>query len=99
MASTIRGSDNFDSGTIDPTDFGAVGTYLAAGCDGDFAGGETTAGSNLRKNGNTNGQNNFVQNMTVHNSYNQSGTWRAMGLSDDYSGQTWVSSNLWVRIS
>lgn len=99
---TVNGTSVVGSGDISAgasTTFAAVGTYLAAGATGNYSGGETIAGSSLRYNTGTDGQNNCQNVYTAHASYSKSGTWRAMGKSDDYASQGWPSGNLWVRIS
>jgi len=99
FSGNLYGNGSNLTGVGGSTAFGAVGTYVAAAAFGDYTGGQTIAGSSLRRNTETIGNNNFESQMPNTTSYGLSGTWRAMGLSDDNQGQSWASGNLWVRIS
>ena len=98
MASTIRGGDNFDSGTVGSTTLGDVGTYawLGRNTTGAIDEGSTYAGSGLKYagTGSTNAYNDNTA-ATVYGSA-PSGTWRAMG---DAFPTTRVCTTLFVRIS
>ena len=84
MSSVIRGSDNFDSGSVVSTTYGDVGTYTGAFIQSgssrvDIAAGTTYAGSALNKHSNTTGANQFYgQYDTNISSAGLSGTWRVM---------------------
>jgi len=105
MASTIRGTDNFDSGSVGSTTYGDVGTYATAfhqhnGSSSNFNGGSTKSGSNLR--GHYTGSQAYpFEDRTFSNIFNPSlsGTWRLMSpRSQSYDSGGWVSG-LWIRIS
>ena len=89
MASVIRGSDNFDSGTVGSTTVGDVGTYalLAASSYQARVAGTTVSGSNLKyANAYSSGSGNGNHNVSP------SGTWRVMGNTGYYSGTTTYTS-------
>jgi hypothetical protein len=90
MASVIRGSDNFDSGDIEPsTTFADVGTYAFAAMNA----GATTAGT-TRSGTNGDPSNGYGSEVGT---YGMAGTWRCMGYSSATSGGS--GSTLWLRIS
>lgn len=103
MASTIRGSDNFDSGSIAPsTTHGDVGTYLYGYYKvngATVASGASIAGSSIRAAGmgwntGSDGYERCVRGDDVA----KSGTWRFMGsMSTNISGR--YPGGIWVRIS
>jgi hypothetical protein len=94
MASTIRGDDDFDSGSVGSTNDGDVGTYMFANNNsgGTITTGATVAGSSLRPTSAGNPSN---------TSYSMTGTWRLMGHKT--GGNTVFSgtyeTSLWVRVS
>lgn len=101
MASTIRGSDDFDSGNVISTTNGDVGTYTFAGANiANEAIGNTRAGSTLHVAGIR-----YGGGVTAGASYGSfywaaqdaslSGTWRRMGGMHP----SYASISLWVRIS
>jgi hypothetical protein len=102
MASTIRGSDNFDSGTVGSTTYGDVGTYgffLWNGATQNLPG-ATVSGNNLYP------ANTYDYNGSAgwKNSNQPSGTWRLMGETGYYNGgtaltRTDMSVTVFVRIS
>lgn len=103
MASVIRGSDNFDSGSTGPsTTFGDVGTYLygyKTTNGGTIASGGTVSGSSVRAAGmgwNTGGDG--YERAVSGANVTQSGTWRYMGsMSTNISGR--YPGGIFVRIS
>ena len=106
MSSVIRGSDNFDSGTVGSTTYGAVGTYTGAfiqsgSTSQDIAGGATYAGSALQKHSGTTGANQFSgQYDTNISSAGLSGTWRVMApFTTTQYGTSYYSSGFFIRIS
>jgi len=105
MTSVIRGSDNFDSGTVGSTTYGAVGTYVFATRDvHNVTEGSTYAGSTLRPAGGIRYANDSADDynswyITRGGSY-LSGTWRAMGrCNPTYAGSNAMSTTSFVRIS
>jgi len=115
MTSVIRGSDNFDSGTVGSTTYGAVGTYVSAAeelGEGESAsGGDTKAGSTLKTYSNDAGQYGIEANPFAESFANSdatsaslSGTWRLMSPTmSRYTGAYYSSpmnkAALWIRIS
>jgi hypothetical protein len=97
MTSTIRGSDNFDSGTVGSTTAGAVGTYAALHLspNADTSFGTTRSGSGLT-------HSNFYR--FGYNNTTVSGTWKCMGQTGAYNGTYTggtadVQGTVWLRIS
>jgi len=115
MTSVIRGSDNFDSGTVGSTTYGAVGTYVSAGeelGEGESAtGGDTKAGSTLKTHANDAGQYGIEASPFYYAFSNAdavsaslSGTWRLMSPTmSRYTGAYYSvpvnKAALWIRIS
>lgn len=115
MSSVIRGSDNFDSGTVGSTTYGAVGTYVSAaeelGEGESSTGGDTKAGSILKTFRNDAGQygieaNPFTESFSNSDatSASLSGTWRLMSPTmSRYTGafynDPFNKTALWIRIS
>jgi len=101
MASVIRGDDNFDSSSTGPsTTAGAVGTYamLVRTTASTISAGSTYAGSGLKYSGFRVGYGAWYEAYgpgTVGSTV--SGTWRAMGTTNNNSGVHPV--NTFVRIS
>ena len=103
MASIIRGSDDFDSGSVGPsTNHGDVGTYLYGYFKingATVASGATSSGSYIRAAGmgwnvGSDGYERCVRGDDV----SKSGTWRFMGsMSTNISGR--YPGGIWVRIS
>lgn len=107
MSSIIRGSDNFDSGSVGPsTTRGDVGTYTIGGSNATtpavgYARGATVAGSTI-------GQDNTgtsIRRPMRENHYRLrfvtqglSGTWRNMG-GDANTNNDHHAGTVWVRIS
>ena len=105
MSSVIRGSDNFDSGTVGSTTYGAVGTYVFATRDVyNLTEGNTYAGSSLRPAGIARFANDAADDhnqayITRGGSY-LTGTWRVMGrVKTTYSTTNYMATTLFVRIS
>ena len=108
MASVIRGNDNFDSASFGSSTFGAVGTYVFGFMFADdLTQGNTYSGSNIKPAGFG-----YYSSSLSDDTYNTSmgfnkggsalsGTWRAMGRSNAYSGanNTYQRASLFVRIS
>jgi len=106
MASVIRGDDNFDSGAVGSTTFGAVGTYTwgRPANNTNYQAGSTASGLYACSNTlGALGYYNGVSNVFVSNDYTvlQSGTWRAMNGSTNQStsGTNYGATGMWVRIS
>jgi len=101
MASTIRGSDNFDSGNVGPsTTYGDVGTYAIlqrSTSNTALVANTTYAGSGLK----ITGMNQRDLWGSVHSNWpngaSPSGTWRSMSTVSAISG--WNAMGLFVRIS
>jgi hypothetical protein len=104
MVSVIRGDDNFDSGSVGSTTYGAVGTYV---------GGYVNSGVNVFKDNNStvSGSSILKYNGTDNDGYSLgatssggttsaglSGTWRVMGAYKN-SATTFYFSSIFVRIS
>ena len=106
MPSVIRGDDNFDSGSVGSTAFGAVGTYIwGYKVSAPFTEGSTHAGSAIQPAGVTTFTTTASDDGTLGGSSmywtkggSVSGTWRAMGRSN-YNTNTVVRFTLFVRIS
>ena len=110
MASTIRGSDNFDSGSVGSTTFGDVGTYttgmfLPGAYPNGKTGGYTISGSSLRGWTQVSGTSNsfafFNSETNTSNltSPSFSGTWRLMSPYAQGSTSNRYVNSFWVRIS
>jgi len=115
MTSVIRGSDNFDSGNVVSTTYGAVGTYVTAaeelGENESATGGATKAGSTLKTFRNDAGQYG-IQAEPFDSAFSNSdatsaslsGTWRLMSpFMSRYTGVYYSAplntTGLWIRIS
>ncbi len=103
MASIIRGNDNFDSGVVGSTTYGAVGTYALLYYEtlGTNAPGTTASGSYLYP---SNTYNYYLNKPTYSGSGRPSGTWRLMGQTGYYNNTTVLAridfmNSVWVRIS
>lgn len=99
MASTIRGDDNFDTGTTGANaGAGDVGSYAWLGkpTTGTFTAGTTYAGSDLKYAGSLS-TNTYNDNTAMHiGGAVPSGTWRAMGSATN-TGR--YPATLFLRIS
>ena len=103
MVSTIRGSDNFDSGSVGSTTTGAVGTYafLRTNINVSITPASSYEGSTLRYAGASTGQSNTsttVLTGTNPTSPTLSGTWRAMS-GHTVRSSAYYSLGLFIRIS
>ncbi len=97
MSSIIRGSDNFDSGSVGPsTTLGDVGTYAFLQRFGNILQGSTVSGSSLKWA--NSGRLGFTNSGT-----SPTGTWRQMGCSGYFNGSTsggdTLNQTVYVRIS
>jgi len=101
MASTIRGSDNFDSAGVGKNaTAGGVGTYAWLSYAGNVVAGSTYAGSSLRYAGivaNHYQDSNTAASMTHGTTV--SGTWRAMGTVSGTVSDHLYSATAYIRIS
>ena len=103
MASTIRGSDNFDSGSVVSTSLGAVGTYALLNWSTSSAKteGTTVSGGSLRY---ANAGDYSPSSVAGYRNVSPSGTWRLMGVVGYYSGSVTITNpayynSVFVRIS
>ena len=99
MSSIIRGSDNFDSGTVGSTAYGAVGTYIWAFTNSYSMTHNTSySGSTLTVLGGITSSNSNVRQWTI-TSGAVSGTWRSLGGSNDLRSSAHRCVTLFVRIA
>ena len=108
MTSTIRGSDNFDSGSVGSTTAGAVGTYTSGRPLNytTYTTGTTVAGSSLAVSsgsawyylGNWNAASSGGSDSSFGVGTTRSGTWRLMSYAGG-NGSSMGTTGLWVRIS
>ena len=103
MASIIRGNDNFDSGVVGSTTYGAVGTYglFFYQTLGQNAPATTVSGSSLYP---ANTYDYSGHRPTYSGSGHPSGTWRLMGQTGYYNETVTITRNdfntsVFVRIS
>ena len=103
MASTIRGSDNFDSSSSFSTTLGDVGTYALLNWNTSSARteGTTISGSSLRY---ANAGDYSPSSVAGYRSSSPSGTWRLMGVVGYYNGSIPITNpayynSVFVRIS
>ena len=104
MASVIRGNDNFDSGAVGSTTFGAVGTYTWGRPNNTSNYPANSTASGVYACSNTVGAICYRSpSGFVNNDYDvaMSGTWRSMNGSTNQgsSGTGYAGSGMWVRIS